>query len=66
MIEEMFRRTGTKDVILILIASVAVVGFWRGVWNLMDRYFLPEYFLVSQIVTIILGTLMLFLLSRIK
>lgn len=66
MMEEMFRRTRAKDVILILIASVAIVGFWRGVWNLMDKYLFPESFLVSQIISIVIGTLLLLLLSRIK
>ncbi len=64
--EEMFRRTKAKDVVLILIASIAIVGFWRGVWNLMDKFLFPENFIISQVISIVIGTLLLLLLSRIK
>ncbi|HLD98005.1 MAG TPA: hypothetical protein VI815_01645 [Candidatus Nanoarchaeia archaeon] len=66
MMEEMFRRTKAKDVVLILIASIAIVGFWRGVWNLMDKFLFPENFIISQVISIVIGTLLLLLLSRIK
>ena len=66
MLEEFFSRTRDKDVLLIIISSVAIVAFWRGVWNLFDYYLFPEQFLYSQIISIVLGIVILFLLSKIK
>ena len=66
MLEEFFSKTKDKDVVLIIISSIAIVAFWRGVWNLFDYYLLPGYFLYSQIISIVFGIAILFLLSKIK
>lgn len=35
--------------------------FWRGVWGLLDAYLLPQYEILSLIVSICLGVLILYL-----
>ncbi len=66
MIERLIRRSTNMDVFLVFVASIAVVGFWRGVWNLMDHYILTNNFLWSQIATILGGIVLLLLLAQLK
>lgn len=47
--------------IKILILAIAVIMVWRGVWNLLDHYLLPNNFVASSILSIAIGTLILFL-----
>ncbi|NUJ97982.1 hypothetical protein HGA92_04320 [Candidatus Gracilibacteria bacterium] len=44
----------------ILLASIAVIMVWRGVWNFLDYYIFPESFFVSNFISIILGGLIIF------
>jgi len=64
MLENILKRANLTDVLIILVGSVAIVGFWRGVWNLFDKFLLPGDFLLSQIASIVLGILILIVLSR--
>lgn len=64
MLEAILKKTNLKDVGIILFASIAIVAFWRGAWNLLDLYLFPNNFLMSQIVSIILGVIILGALSR--
>ncbi len=64
MLENILKRANLTDVLIILVGSVAIVGFWRGVWNLFDKFLLPGNFLFSQIASIVLGILILIVLSR--
>ncbi len=41
--------------IFVLIIGVAVVLFWRGVWGISDELILPDDYLLSSIVSLILG-----------
>jgi hypothetical protein len=66
MLERVFRKSTLFDVLLIIVASVAIVGFWRGFWNLMDKYVFPGNFLGSNLTTIIGGIVLLVLLSRME
>lgn len=66
MLEEILKKAKFSDVLIIIIGSFAIVGFWRGTWNLMDYYVFPESHVLSQIVTIIVGVLILVLLSLYK
>ena len=66
MIERLIRHSTNTDVVLVLVSSIAIVAFWRGAWNLMDRYILPNNFLWSQIVTILGGIIILLFLARLK
>lgn len=47
-----------------LLIAVAVILVWRGVWNLVDIYFLPEYPILSNVLGILLGVLIIYLPDR--
>ncbi|MBC8435291.1 hypothetical protein H8D91_02195 [archaeon] len=64
MLEAILKKTNLRDVLIILIASLAIVGFWRGVWGLLDYFLFPNNFLLSQIISIFLGIFILLWLSR--
>ena len=66
MLESLIRRSITKDVFFILLGSLAIVGFWRGIWNLLDYYLLVNNFFWSQIVSIVGGIIILLLISQLK
>jgi hypothetical protein len=44
-----------------IIIVTAVVFVWRGLWNLMDIYVFPENPAISNIVSILIGLLLLYL-----
>lgn len=44
-----------------LIAAAAVIFVWRGIWNLLDMYLLPDHFVLSNIISITIGLLLLYL-----
>jgi len=54
------------DVVIILLSSLSIVAFWRGIWNLMDKYLLPSNFLLSQLITIFGGIILLIIISKIN
>lgn len=66
MLEKIITKTNFEDIIIIIIVSFAIVGFWRGTWQLLDKYFFPNNFLLSQLIPLILGLIILFLISFIK
>jgi hypothetical protein len=66
MLERIVTKTNFKDVIIIIIVSFAIIGFWRGTWQLLDKFFLPNNFILSQIIPLVLGLIILFLISFIK
>ena len=66
MLETIINKTNQRDVLIILITSLAIVAFWRGVWNLMDKYLFPENFIISQLTSILFGLLILFIIGIIK
>lgn len=47
----------------LLILWVTVVMIWRWVWNLLDRYFFPEDFLLSNILTILIWIAIIFIME---
>lgn len=47
----------------LLVLSISVIMVWRWTWNLLDYYFLPEYFLTSNILTIAVWVSIMFLLE---
>ena len=59
MLEQIFEKTNFTDVWFIVIASLAIVGFWRGVWGLMDIYLFPKNNILSLITSIIFGMIIL-------
>lgn len=44
-----------------LIITIAVVMIWRGVWNFLDTYFLTEYFILSNVFSIVIWISMILL-----
>ncbi len=51
----------TKTFFSMLMIGIAVILIWRGVWNLLDEYLLPDNFLLSNLIGIFVGLLMLYL-----
>lgn len=66
MIESIIKRTSLKDMVFVLIGSIAIVAFWRGTWNLLDYFLLPANFIQSQVLSIILGIMILIALAQYK
>jgi len=66
MLENILRRASLKDVLIVLVGAVAIIGVWRGVWNLLDKFLLVNHFVLSQAVSIFIGILILWLLSKYK
>jgi 4-amino-4-deoxy-L-arabinose transferase-like glycosyltransferase len=63
MLEEVIKKFNVMHSIIVFIASIAIIGIWRGAWNLMDKYLLPKSFLISQIFSITLGFLILIIIA---
>jgi len=59
MLEQIFEKTNLADVGFIIIASIAIVCFWRGVWGLMDVYLFPGNSTLSFLTSITLGIIVL-------
>lgn len=58
-----------KDISILLLVTIAFIGIvlsWRGMWNLIDTYFLPNNYLVSNLVSIFLGLLLLLIVIHYK
>lgn len=66
MLEDILKKSSWLDVLIIVAAAIAIIGIWRGTWNLLDEYFLVNNFIWSQIITIIAGIVILVILSRTK
>lgn len=66
MLERLIKKATLIDVPIVLISAIAIVSIWRGAWNLMDIYLLPENFLYSQIASIMFGILILLIISWYK
>ncbi|MDD2871436.1 MAG: hypothetical protein PHS49_05590 [Candidatus Gracilibacteria bacterium] len=47
----------------ILILVISVIMIWRGVWNLIDHYFFPDDFIFSNVATIVLGIIIMFMIE---
>ena len=53
-----------KKLIFALIVGLAIVGFWRGAWQLMDLYIFPNNYLLSNIFSVVVGFLVLVFMHR--
>lgn len=45
----------------VFLLIIAVVVIWRWIWNLFDRYFFPDNFILSNILTIIIWLIIIFI-----
>ncbi len=43
------------QIIFSLIIAFAVVSFWRGAWGILDQYLLPNNFILSSWISLIIG-----------
>jgi len=64
MLEEVVHFSKDVKVWTILIAALAIVSFWRGVWGLMDLYLFPENLALSFGVSIIFGLVILWMIRK--
>jgi len=48
----------------ILLSAIAVIMVWRGIWNLLDKYLFENYWVASNIVSIIIGVALLYYLDK--
>jgi len=48
----------------LVLAGLAIIMFWRGLWGLMDLYLFPENLALSYSVSAIVGLLILYLNDR--
>ena len=49
-----------KNIFYIILIAFAVVSFWRGVWQLSDLYLFPNNYLLSNLVSLIIGIIILY------
>ena len=53
-----------KKVIYALIIGIAIVWFWRGVWQLTDIYLLPNNYKLSNWISLILAIVILIITQK--
>jgi hypothetical protein len=66
MLEKVLEKTTTRDLIPIIIMSIAIVGFWRGIWGLMDSFLFPQNHLISSLSSALIGLAILLGISFYK
>jgi hypothetical protein len=66
MIERIIKKRSLYGDLIIILLALSIIAFWRGTWNLMDKYIFPNNFLLSQLTTIVGGILLLIIISKIK
>lgn len=66
MLEELLSKAKPKSILIVLLAAIGIISIWRGIWNLLDMYLIPSNFLYSQIISIIIGMLIIFIASKLK
>lgn len=49
----------TDAIILLALSFIGIVFAWRGMWNLIDTYFMPRRYLLSNVISIVVGALLL-------
>jgi len=59
MYKKFKRMSKFKQVIFALLIGFAVVSFWRGIWELLDMYLLPNNRELSSWVSLVIGVVIL-------
>lgn len=59
-IRKRYLRILSYNVKLFLLGT-AVIMIWRWIWNFLDDYFLPDNFILSNILTIIIWIFIIFI-----
>jgi len=47
--------------IRVFLLLLAVVVIWRWIWNIFDRYFFPDYFMLSNLLSIVIWLVIIFI-----
>jgi hypothetical protein len=47
----------------LLIITLSVIMIWRGFWNFLDNYFLQDYFVLSNFLSILIWVAIIVLLK---
>lgn len=55
------KKRSFRHISYILLIAFAIVSFWRGVWQLSDLYLFPDNPLLSNLISLIMGILILYL-----
>ena len=48
-----------RTMVVLLLFSVGLIAWWRGVWDLLDIYIFPKRPILSNAVTVLLGGLLM-------
>ncbi|HLD10445.1 MAG TPA: hypothetical protein VJB89_00015 [Candidatus Nanoarchaeia archaeon] len=59
VLKDFKKKKFRKELFLGFIGLIGLVLLWRGIWNLTDKYFLPNNFLISNIIGITIGLFLL-------
>ena len=59
MLKAMKKMKPVKKILFAILIGFAVVMFWRGVWGLVDEYFLPNNYRLSLWLSLAVGLLIL-------
>lgn len=55
------KKRSFRHIFYILLIAFAIVSFWRGIWQLSDLYLFPDNPLLSNLISLIMGILILYL-----
>lgn len=53
-----------KHFFTMILVVTCVVLIWRGIWNLLDLYFLKGHPILSNVIGILIGVIILYLPDR--
>ncbi len=55
----MVKKNRVRKIFLALVVGLAVVSFWRGAWQLMDLFLFPNNYILSNVVSLVVGFVLL-------
>ena len=58
------KKSRVMRIVFALVIGLAIVSFWRGAWQLMDLYVFPDDYVLSNVVSLVVGFLVLVLSHR--
>ena len=56
---------GIEKLLYAVLIGLAVVGFWRGAWGIMDELIFKDNYLYSSITTLVAGIIILILTHKV-
>ena len=64
MLEKLIEKTNFVDILIVIIASFAMVNFWRGTWHVIDVILFPGNYLVSGICSVAISLIIFFAIAE--